>query len=82
MRSSNGGDASQEAARASELELHRIPHTGSLRRGIQGVGEAGRERPELAPYLQVAGRVVDGDLEALLVPRPATLALSRRSPNR
>jgi hypothetical protein len=37
----------------------------SLGNGVQGIGEAGWERPELALDLQVAGRVVGADLKAL-----------------
>ena len=48
-----------------ELKLHGIGDAGSLWKGVQGIGEAGRERSELTLYLQVAGRVVGGDLEAL-----------------
>jgi hypothetical protein len=59
------GDSPEQAPRATELELHRIRDPGSLWDGVQGIGEAGRERSELASDLQLARRVVGGDLEAL-----------------
>jgi hypothetical protein len=55
------GDSPEQAARATELELHRVGDPGSLWDGVQGIGKARGERPELASYLQLAGRVVGGD---------------------
>ena len=38
----------KQAARATELELDRVRDPGSLWIGVQGIGEARGERPELA----------------------------------
>ena len=59
------GDSPEQAARAAEFKLDRVRDPGSLWNGVQGVGEARGERPELAFDLQLPGRVVGGDLEAL-----------------
>ena len=59
------GDAPEHAARTAELQLHRVRDPGALWKGVQGIGEAGWERPELALYLQVTRRSEGCDLEAL-----------------
>jgi hypothetical protein len=62
------GDSPEQAARTTEFELDRVREAGSLWYGVQGVGQARGEWPELTLYLQPSGRVVDGDLEALFAP--------------
>jgi hypothetical protein len=47
------GDSPKQAARTTELELDRVRDPGSLWKGVQGIGEAGGERPELALKLQL-----------------------------
>ena len=42
------GDSPKQAARATELELDCVREPGSLWDGVQGIGEMGGERPELA----------------------------------
>ena len=58
------GDAPKQAARTAELDLHRVGNPGSLCGGVQGIEQAGREGPELASYLQPAGRAIGSDLQA------------------
>jgi hypothetical protein len=58
------GHALEQAARTAELELHRVRDPGSLWDGVQGIDQTGREGPELASNLQLAGRVIGGDLQA------------------
>ena len=62
------GDSPEQTARAAEFQLHGVRDPGSLCNGVQDIGEAGWEWPELALDLQLAGRVVGGDLEALFAP--------------